>query len=133
MPNSHLHGALRFVAWLVLVGFACWPSSARGAEDSCRLTSDQKMKAVKAFKALSPIFQDQRCLSCHGAVNPFTVDGGHPEYVDIVEEAKKFLAQSDPGASLIDSNGPRAASELQGIREIADSDVAYFRHRSHSP
>jgi hypothetical protein len=124
MSNIYLHGALRFVACLVLVGIACWPSSARGAEDSCRLTSDQKMKAVKAFKALSPIFQDQRCLNCHGAVNPFTVDGGHAgETVDIVQEAKKFLAQSDPGTGLIDSTGPRAARELQGIREIADSDV----------
>ena len=123
MPNSHLLGAARFVACLVLVALACGPSGARGAEDSCRLTSDQKMKAVKAFKALSPIFQDQRCLNCHGAVNPFTVDGGHPEYVDIVKEAKEFLQLSDPASGLIESSGPGAASELRGIREIADSRV----------
>lgn len=123
MPNSHFHGALRFVAGLGLVAFACWPSSARGAEDSCRLTSDQKIRAVKAFKALSPIFYDQRCLNCHGVVNPFIVDGGHPEYVDIVKEAKKYLEQPDPASGLIDSTGPRASSELRGIREIADSDV----------
>jgi len=58
MANSHFFGAARFVACLVLAAILCGPSAARGAADSCRLTSDQKMKAVKAFKALSPIFQD---------------------------------------------------------------------------
>ena len=123
MPNSHLYGAARFAACLALAAFACWPSGAHGAEDSCRLTSNQKMKAVKAFKALSPIFQDQRCLNCHGAVNPFIVDGGHPEYVDMVDVAKKFLEQADPAAALIETTGPGAANELRGIREIADSRV----------
>lgn len=124
MPNSHLPGAARFVACLVLVAFACWSPGARGADDSCRLTSDQKMKAVKAFKALSPIFQDQRCLNCHGGVNPFTVDGGHGGgYIDMVDVAKKYLAQSDPGAGLIAIDAAGTASELRGIREIAESSV----------
>jgi len=50
-------------------------------------------------------------------VNPFIVDGGHPEYVDIVKEAKEFLQLSDPTARLIENTGPGAVSELRGIRE----------------
>jgi hypothetical protein len=81
------------------------------------------MKAVKAFKALSPIFQDPRCVNCHGAVNPFSVDGGHPEVIDIVAEAKKFLTKPDPTLSLVETTGPGSTRELQGIREISESQV----------
>lgn len=124
MPDSHRFGASRSIPWLLVLVLSAWPLGSPHAQDSCRLTSNQKMKAVKAFKALSPIFQDQRCLNCHGAVNPFIVDGGHPEYIDIVKEAKKFLDLPDPGASSVSGNGPGQSRELQGIREIADSEVA---------
>jgi hypothetical protein len=124
MPDSHRFGASPSISWLLVLVLSAWPGSTPRAQDNCRLTSNQKMKAVKAFKALSPIFQDPRCLNCHGAVNPFIVDGGHPEYIDIVEEAKKFLGQSDAGASTISGNGPGQYRELQSIREIADSEAA---------
>ncbi len=138
MPDSHRFGASRAIPWLLVIALAAWPAAPSRAQDRCRLTSDQKLKAVKAFKALSPIFYDPRCINCHGAVNPFTVDGGHPEVIDIVAEAKKFLSQPDPAAGLIDSSGPRAAPELQGIREIAASetevsDIDVIRNKALKP
>lgn len=138
MPDSHRFGALRAMPLLLVIALAAWPAASSHAQDSCRLTSGQKLKAVKAFKALSPIFYDPRCINCHGAVNPFTVDGGHPEYIDIVAEAKKFLAQPDPASGLIESRGPGAAPELQGIREIAASetevsDIDLIRNKALKP
>jgi hypothetical protein len=123
MRSSRLFDSTQAACLLAIALGAFWPSASFGSADSCKLTSGQKVRAVKSFKALSPIFQDPRCVNCHGAVNPFTVDGGHPEYVNIVEEAKKFLKQADPTSDLIESKGPRQASELQGIREIARSQV----------
>ena len=120
---SGFPGTSRRFARLALLSLALsWPSLTPGADDSCRLTTSQKLRAVKAFKALSPIFHDPRCVNCHGAVNPFTVDGGHPEYINMVEVAKTFLNQADSRSKQIDKEGP-AARESQGIREVAESPV----------
>lgn len=73
--------------------------------------------------ALSPIFYDPRCVNCHGAVNPFTVDGGHPEYINMVEVAKTFLNQTESRSKEIETTGPAATREARGIREIAESPV----------
>ncbi len=124
MPISGFHGTSRTFVRLALVSLALsWPSLTPGADDSCRLTTSQKVRAVKAFKALSPIFHDPRCVNCHGAVNPFTVDGGHPEYINMVKVAKTFLNQADSRSKQIDKEGPAATRESQGIREIAESPV----------
>lgn len=139
MPVSHRFGALHSVISLVILALALWwPAIPATAEDSCRLTSAQKMKAVKAFKALSPIFQDPRCVNCHGAVNPFVVDGGHPFYIDIVKEAQRFLNPENPGAAPIEITGPGAAGELQGIREVSESqadisDTDLIRQKARAP
>lgn len=93
------------------------------ADERCGLTTEQQVAAVKAFKALSPIFQDPRCLNCHGAVNPFSVNGGHAGgYIDIRAEARKFLERADPAVNVgPDPTGQARARDIQRIRAIADS------------
>jgi len=107
--------------WLVvLVLVVAVAPIARAADQACKLTPDKKLEAVKAFKALAPLFQDPRCLNCHGAVNPFSPTGGHPGgVIDIREEAREFLKRTDLESALISPDAAGRARELQGIREIA--------------
>jgi hypothetical protein len=71
--------------------FTFRPQLAEGAKNACPLTVGQETKAAKAFKKLAPLFQEPRCLNCHGAVNPFSKTGEHGGgYFDIREETKKF-------------------------------------------
>ena len=44
----------------------------------CPLSDSQTQKSIAAFSKLAPIFQQPRCINCHGAVDPFTKGGGHP-------------------------------------------------------
>ncbi len=44
----------------------------------CPLSDSQTQKSIEAFSKLAPIFQQPRCINCHGAVDPFTKGGGHP-------------------------------------------------------
>lgn len=105
--------------------FAMRPQTAEGAKDSCPLNSRQKVRAVKAFKGLAPIFQEPRCLNCHGAVNPFSRDGGHGGgYIDIQEETKKFLQLPDFQSALTtgsDPTGSITAKTIAGLKEMAES------------
>lgn len=111
----------------MLAGSLTSSPPARGASDDCALTSRQKAAAVKAFKALAPIFQDARCLNCHGVVNPFARDGGHVGgHVDIREEARKFLQAPDPRSAIPVGTDPTGAFRdrvIRGIREVAESPV----------
>jgi hypothetical protein len=95
------------------------------AGDSCPLNPRQQGAAVKAFKGLAPIFQEERCLNCHGAVNPFSRDGGHVGgFIDIRQETKEFLKRPDFRASLpvgTDPGGSFLAKAVSQLQEIADS------------
>src|SRR5215472_12584156 len=44
----------------------------------CPLSEEQTQKAIAAFAELAPIFQQPRCINCHGAVDPFDKPGTHP-------------------------------------------------------
>jgi hypothetical protein len=96
-----------------------------GKNNSCPLTAQRERKAVKAFKGLAPIFQEPRCLNCHGAVNPFSQNGGHGGgYIDIRAETKKFLTQLDFQSVLTtgsDPTGTITAKTIAGLKEIAES------------
>jgi hypothetical protein len=100
------------------------PASAQ-TNDSCPLDSRQKGAAVKAFKGLAPVFKEERCLNCHGAVNPFSRDGGHAGgFIDIRRETREFLNRTNVRDSLTvgqDPGGTLAARTLSQLREIADS------------
>ena len=45
----------------------------------CPLSDSQQRSAPPAFAAMAPVFQNARCLNCHGGVNPFVGEqaGGH--------------------------------------------------------
>jgi len=128
MTASRRSAPWRRVATASLIALACAALSlprAHGANESCELTIDQKAAAVKAFKALSPIFHDARCMNCHGAVNPFARNGRHGGgYIDIRAEAREFLGRPDLASALNVGPNPTAqdrAREIQRIRGIAES------------
>ena len=50
----------------------------QGGDPVCPLSEDQTQKAIAAFAELAPIFQQPRCINCHGAVDPFNKPGTHP-------------------------------------------------------
>jgi hypothetical protein len=111
--------ALRGLALLGLMSAVTGLPNANAAEDSCPLTAGQKTAAVKAFKGLAPVFQEPRCLNCHGTVNPFSRTGGHGGgYIDIRKEAKDFL-DSPAGKSLATAaSGPGGSFEATAIADI---------------
>lgn len=111
---------------IIAATFFTWrPQTAEGAKDSCPLNPRQKARAVKAFKGLAPVFQEPRCLNCHGAANPFSRDGGHGGgYIDIREETKKFLQRPDFQKALTimsDPTGAIAAKTTAELKQIAES------------
>ena len=95
-------------------------ANALAADDSCNLTSSQKMKAVKAFKALSPIFYDQRCINCHGAVNPFAPNGDHPEVIDMKKATQDFVNLPDASSRIVARNDDLKEAGLRSLREFAN-------------
>jgi len=108
------------VIWLVLQ-----PYPVQGARNACPLTVRQETKAANAFKKLAPLFQERRCLSCHGAVNPFSRTGGHGGgYIDIRKETGEFLKMPGFQNSLTvgdDPDGTFTAKAIAGLKEIAES------------
>lgn len=118
-------GSFFLLTVISVVFFTVRPQAAHGARDSCPLSATQKIRAVKAFKGLAPIFQEPRCLNCHGAVTPFSRDGGHGGgYIDIREEAKKFLQRPDfqKGLTIMsDPTGALAAKATADLKQIAES------------
>lgn len=118
-------GSFFLLAGISAVFFTVRPQTAQGARDSCPLSATQKIRAVKAFKGLAPIFQEPRCLNCHGAVNPFSRDGGHGGgYIDIQEETRKFLQLPDFQSTLAtgsDPTGSITAKAIAGLKEMAES------------
>ena len=48
-----------------------------GPAPVCPLSKDQTQKAIEAFAELAPVFKVDRCINCHGEVDPFAEDGGH--------------------------------------------------------
>jgi len=110
---------------LVAVWLVQQPSLVQGAKDSCPLSSRQKARAVKAFKGLAPVFKEPRCLNCHGAVNPFSIDGGHGGgYIDIRAETKQFLERQGFQSALTigsDPTGTITAKTIAGLKEVAES------------
>lgn len=127
---------------LVAVWLLQQPSLVRGAKNSCPLTVRQETKAAKAFKKLAPVFQEPRCLNCHGAVNPFSRTGGHGGgYIDIREETRKFLKRPDFQSLLTtgsDPTGSITAKMISGLKEIAESpseisDTDLIRQKAFDP
>jgi hypothetical protein len=123
--TSCIIGSFFLLAVISAIFFTVRPQTAHGARDSCPLSPTQKVRAVKAFKGLAPIFQEPRCLNCHGAVNPFSRDGGHGGgYINIREEAKKFLQLPDFQSTLTtgsDPTGSITAKTIAGLKEMAES------------
>jgi hypothetical protein len=121
--------------------FTLRPQLAEGAKNACPLTVGQETKATKAFKKLAPLFQEPRCLNCHGAVNPFSRTGDHPVYIDIREETQRFLKKPDFQSALMnrdDPTGAVTAKSISGLKEIAESrseisDIDLIRHKALEP
>jgi hypothetical protein len=122
---SCLIGSFLLLAVISAIFFTVRPQAAQGAKDSCPLNSQQKARAVKAFKGLASVFKEPRCLNCHGAVNPFSTDGGHGGgYINIREETKKFLQLPDFQSRLTtgsDPTGSITAKTVARLKEIAES------------
>lgn len=122
---SCIIGSFVLLTVISAVFFTVRPQTAHGARDSCPLSPTQKVRAVKAFKGLAPVFQEPRCLNCHGAVNPFSRDGGHGGgHIDIQEETKKFLQLPDFQSALTtgsDPTGSITAKTIAGLKEMAES------------
>jgi len=118
------------VAVVSAILFSLVPLNARGADDACPLKAGQKVAAVKAFKRLAPIFQEPRCLNCHGAVNPFSQTGGHGGgYIDIRKETREFLKLADFESLLLAPNSKtvgRLREVAASATEISDNDVIRF-------
>ncbi len=114
--------ALTFVAATVS---SLWPHSAQGASGACPLKPAQKVAAVKAFTKMAPVFQESRCLNCHGAVNPFSRTGGHGGgYIDIRRETQDFLKMPGLERALTtgsDPTGAISAKTIAQLKEIAES------------
>lgn len=91
----------------------------------CRLPLDAQVAAVKAFRAMAPVFEEARCLNCHGAVNPFSENGGHGGgYIDIRQEVAEFLREGDARTRLTtgaDPDGSIAARTIASLRAVAES------------
>ena len=122
--------------------FTWHPQSAEGAKNACPLTVRQETKAAKAFKKLTPVFQEPRCLNCHGAVNPFSRTGGHGGgYIDIRKEAQQFIKLPNFQDSLTvgaDPDGTRTAQSIAQLKEIAESpsevsDTDLIRQKAFDP
>lgn len=116
----------RLAAHALLAAFASVvlpPLPAHAAEDGCKLTRQQKTAAVKAFRQLYPIYQDERCLNCHGAMNPFSPNTDHPGgWVNIRKAARELLTNANLPADLVSMDDTSRAAELQALSEIAASD-----------
>lgn len=99
--------------------------AALASAQECPLTLDSQVAAVKAFRAMSPVFKEARCLNCHGAVNPFSENGAHGGgYIDIRREVAEFLREADVHKRLttgLDPDGTIAAREIASLRDIASS------------
>lgn len=118
------------------------PSLVQGAKNACPLTVRRETKGAKAFKNLAPVFQEPRCLNCHGAVNPFSRTGGHGGgYIDIRKETQQFLQMPNFQNSLIvgsDPDGTRTARTIAQLKEIAESpseisDTDLIRQKAFDP
>jgi len=107
------------------ISFTFRPQTAQGAKDSCPLNTRQKARAVTAFKRLASVFQEPRCLNCHGSVNPFSKTGEHGGgYFDIREETKNFLKRPEFQSELTTGSDPTwsiTAKTISGLKEIAES------------
>lgn len=98
--------------------FALVPQRAQAAEYACPLKAGQKVAAVKAFKRLALIFQEPRCVNCHGAVNPFSRTSEHGGgHVDIRKETREFLNLAGFESFLISPN----ANTVGRLKEVAAS------------
>src|SRR6476646_9148718 len=130
MHGLFRRGPARLVAFALVaavVSLILWPLVALAADDSCELTQQQKSSAVKAFKNLYPLYQDERCLNCHGGMNPFSPNTDHPGgWVNIRKAARDFLEHANLPADLVTMDAPSRATETQALRELAagaDDDV----------
>lgn len=124
------------LAWLVL------PLGAQQPEPVCSLSEDQTEKSIQAFATLVPLFQHERCINCHGNVNPFDEgDGGHqgesfpPEYRDAKDENGKPKADCTKGGCHTQLPGWRLAPEGMSFIDGPDKpksaeDLCELMHRS---
>jgi mono/diheme cytochrome c family protein len=73
--------ALRPISLATLLLCAALLSPARsapvGGPAICPLPDADVKRAVTEFSKMYQVFQDKRCVNCHGAVNPFGKDGSH--------------------------------------------------------
>ena len=116
--RAHLLDSLLVLALVSATLSSLVPLSARGAEDACPLKTGQKVAAVKAFKRFAAIFQEPRCLNCHGEVNPFSETGRHGGgYIDIRKETREFLNLPGFESFLLAPN----SATIGRLREVATS------------
>lgn len=98
-----------------------WPVLADAAQNSCGLSRQQKSAAAKAFRQLYPLYQDERCLNCHGAMNPLSPVNDHPGgWVNIRKAARELLAMTDPPGDLLPTDAGNHAARIQALQALAD-------------
>ena len=133
--------------WVTLMFLSLtWLATGLGAQDRpepvCSLSEDQTQKSIQAFGKLVPLFQHERCINCHGNVNPFDEeDGGHQgesfpaDWRDKVDENGKPLANCSKGGCHTQLPGWRLAPDGMSFIDGPDKpkgaeDLCELMHRS---
>lgn len=85
----------------------------------CPLSEDQTQKSIQAFAALAPIFREPRCINCHGAVDPFSENGGH------VGGKRELLKDADGNPLLASFNDCQNCHSLLPGWRVPDPDMFF--------
>ncbi len=110
-----------------ILSLAFLDAAALAGEAVCPLPAADVDKAVRAFSAMSTVFQDPRCTNCHGAVNPFAADGGHAGGKITLDNTLRPLGESR--AALVEAL-TRANGAPPNDAAIADAEAALRTFRS---
>ncbi|MDX2234779.1 MAG: hypothetical protein NW200_09795 [Hyphomonadaceae bacterium] len=120
MPRFVIAGCAALV--IVLLALAVAPVgrtqvTARADPNAiCPISDDNVEKAVKAFNEMTAVLKDQRCVNCHGAVNPYAQGGRHIGGVISLEHGLSgFLNNPDAIAGALKGadGGPPSAAQIK--------------------
>lgn len=118
----------RIAVIFLLVVCTSMPSPAQSPEPVCALSEDQTQKSIDAFAKLVPLFKHDRCINCHGDINPFDEDNGNHEGGNFDEKNPPNCSQQGchsalPGWRL----APRAGMMFVGLEQEG---LCELMHRS---
>jgi mono/diheme cytochrome c family protein len=126
----------RVIAVMMLAVCSLWAASVRSApadgEAICPLPEADVKKAVSQFGSLYQVFQDRRCVNCHGAVNPFAKGGGHPGGDINLDHILKGL-QGDPHALTEQLSQGLAAGQAPSAAAVSNAQAAIRTYFSAEP